>query len=1091
MKCLRWIIVFLWLYSASSGASLENKVRIYGKGTRGPYSLGYRNILSNTVKAYYKDQQLPSSDYHVEYVQGIIRFDKPIPVGDSLDVVFEYLPFSLRQQYFLHEYASQTERPEENILPGSGESQFTRSDLSIQGSKGFSIETGPGAGGLSQSLNLTVNGNLVPGLRTSAHISDKSAAGTGVTRRLEELDKIYIEAESDHFRGVFGDFDYVGREDRFLSFRRKLTGLNAEYSSGGSGLRGAAAFFPGEFESIVFNGQDGRLGPYYLPDRGGREGAAVLPGSERVYLDGILQKRGAEEDYTIDYEAGAIEFAPSEVIRDETRITVDYEIARLEYSRSFYATSVNIQQTTGFRVFSNLIQEGDNKNAPKTFELTSENRNLLEQAGDDQSRAARDGAVFVGAGMGDYVLAADSLGNQFYEYVGSGSGDYNVSFSFVGKDVGSYTAAGAGIFHYAGLGLGDYEPVILLPLPQRRRYGSLGSRWNSGDSALIVEAELAGSRFDRNTLSDLDGPEPGVSGTARANFRKTLFDDDGFVGVEADFRSIGTGSIFPGRIDEVERYRNYDLDPELDPGGEKLKEFKLESGMDPGRRVDFGIGLLSHPGLTDRQRYYGSGNWRLMERYNLLGRVERTSGERVWWKRSAGLSASYKPVQPSFRVDYESRDGDNGFEYYEYLLSAPATYYGGITGSTELDFRDEKYLDVDWRDKFQSGSVRQKISLPAGRSGFSGQLEGSYYKKKYRDFPGTDSEQKTGWTRLSYSDPGGKGTLFISERLSSSSERLQARNYIKVTSGEGEYRLEDGEYIRDPEGDYILAIEELGEGAKISEISTEINGSVSPLTIFDSNKNLESSVGRISLESELTYLLRKASDVLIGRDFVPWRVDNPGQAVLRSGRWDFRLFYYPGSGSQRIKYAGSRSYQDGSPYVNETVSERFRSDGLSWAFTVADRADMLLSTSISNRSRSSSGTQFNINGHEETATTDYRFSEFWILKAGLGFEVAEQTDLDIRSSIPSVALGLTREFQKAGRASISLSYYRMFVNPAGSYIPYQVASGKSEGDNFLAGARTRLELYKNGRLELSYRYENFPRRPERHNLKVEFTILFQ
>jgi hypothetical protein len=67
----------------------------------------------------------------------------------------------------------------------------------------------------------------------------------------------------------------------------------------------------------------------------------------------------------------------------------------------------------------------------------------------------------------------------------------------------------------------------------------------------------------------------------------------------------------------------------------------------------------------------------------------------------------------------------------------------------------------------------------------------------------------------------------------------------------------------------------------------------------------------------------------------------------------------------------------------------------------------------------------------------------------------------------------------------------MFVNPAGSYIPYQVASGKSEGDNFLAGARTRLELYKNGRLEFSYRYENFPRRPERHNLKVEFTILFQ
>jgi hypothetical protein len=1090
MRCLRWITVILWLYSASSGAPLENTVTIHGKGTQGPYSLGYRNILSNTVRVFHEDRQLPSTDYSVELMEGIIRFGRPVAVGDSFDVVFEYLPFSLKERYFVHEYVTRTGNPAEEVHVERKETQFTSSDLSIRGSKGFSIETGAGAGGLSQSLNLTVKGNLVPGLRTSAHIFDKTATGTGVTRRLEELDKIYVEAESDDFRGVFGDFDYVGKDDRFLSFRRKLTGLNAEYSSAGNGLKGAAAFFPGEYESIVFDGQDGRLGPYFLPDRGGKEGAAVLSGSERVYLDGVLQKRGGEDDYVIDYEAGAIEFTPSKIIRDETRITVDYEIARQEFSRSFYATSFDLQGAKGLRFFSNLIQEGDNKNAPKTFELTSENRRLLEQAGDDQFEASRDGAAYVGEGMGDYVLVADSLGNSYYEYAGPGLGDYRVSFSFVGENAGSYTAAGAGVFIYSGAGLGNYDPVILLPLPQLKRYGSLGSRWSSGDSAITLEAELAGSRFDKNTLSDLDGAASGVSGAAEARYHRNLF-DDGFIGINSNFRSIGTGSIFPGRIDEVERYREYDLDPELDPGGEKLEKVNLQAGMDSDRRIDLGIGLLSHPGLTDRKRYFGSTNWRLTDRYDLFARTERTSGERVWWKRSAGLTASYQPVQPSFRIDYESRDGDGGFEYYEYLLAVPATYYGRLSGSTELNYRDEKYLDIVWRDKFRSGSIRQKISLPAGRSGFSGQLEGSYYRKEYRDFPGTDSEQKTGWTRLAYSDPGGNGSLFISERLSSSSERLQARNYIPVEPGDGEYRLEDGEYIRDPEGDYILVIEELGDGARITEISTEINGSVSPLAIIDSKKTLGSSVGRISLESELTYRLKKASSVLIGRDFVPWRTDDQEQAVLRSGRWDFRLFYYPGDGGQRIKYAGTRSYQDGSLYVNETTNERYRSDGISWAFSAAGRADVLLSASISNRSRSSGSTQYSIKGHQETASTDYRFSEFWILKAGLGFQVTEQTDLDIRSTVPSAELGLTREFMKVGRASITVSYFRMFVDPEGSYIPYQVASGKSEGDNFLAGARTRLELYQNGRLDFSYRYENFSRRPERHNLKVEFTILFR
>ena len=1090
MKRWFWIIILLCLYSLSSGQPPQATGTIYGKGTRGPYSLGYRNLIANSVIVFKDSIELSSEYYTVQHIDGLIRFSDPIPIGDSLSATFEYVPITLKRQYYLHEYRKSETESVSTAVKHEPPSEFAGSDLTISGSKGFSIQTGEAGGGLSQSLNLTVRGNLVPGLRTSAHIFDKTAGGGAVTQRLEELDKIYVEAESDHFKGIFGDFDHIERRDEFLSFQRKLTGLNAEYSRDNHNVRGSAAFFPGEYASITINGIDGRLGPYYLPDVGGREGAVILPGSERVYLDGVLQRRGSEKDYTIDYEGGAIQFSPAHVIRDETRITVDYEIARQEYSRSFYAVSGDVEPGEGLKVLTRLIQEGDNKNSPKSFEMTGENRDLLQAAGDDRLEAARDGATFVGPGMGDYNLSTDSLGISFYEYVGSNLGEYEVSFSFIGKNIGSYRAVGGGVYQYVGGGSGDYEPVVLIPLPQVKRYGSAGASWNLKDSTITMEGELAGSVFDKNTLSDRDNVLQGASGMVAAGYHCRLFSDDGYIGIDGRFRKIGSGSVFPGRIDAIERYRNYDLEPGSQSGEEKLQEFKIDGGLDEHRGIRLDLGFLSRPDIENRQRQAGRVNWRFTKSIDWFANLERTHGERTWWKRSSGIAARYSIIQPSFRIENESRDGDSGFKYYEYIASVPATYIKNITGRTEMSYRDEKYFDGDWRDKFRSGSIQQRIALISGGSGFSGELAGSYYRKKYRDFAGTDTDQRSGWTRLSYSDPGGRGDFYVSERLSSSNERLQAKNYLFVGEEKGEYRFEDREYIRDPDGDYVLLIEELGEGIKVTEISTEINGTVSPLTIFDPARELESSIGRFVVETELTYRLKKSSDVLTGADFFPWKSDDLDETVLRSGRTDLRFYYYPRAEKQRIKYAGSRSFQDGSPYANEAISERFRSDELSWAFPAGKKVDVLTSVLFSSKQSTINGSGYFVNRHQESTKADYRFRDAWTLQPVLGFEVAKQTDLDVRSTIPSGEIGLMRDFKNKGRISAKLSYFRVIVDPKGTYIPYQVASGKREGDNFLANVRARMELYKNGRLDFSYRYENFARRPEKHNLKMEVTILF-
>ena len=255
--------------------------------------------------------------------------------------------------------------------------------------------------------------------------------------------------------------------------------------------------------------------------------------------------------------------------------------------------------------------------------------------------------------------------------------------------------------------------------------------------------------------------------------------------------------IFPGRIDNIERYRDYDLAPGTSPEGERMGEVLFKGGLSRERKVSLLLGDLRYPGGPARKRYKAAMDWRLAGSLRMNGNLEKTSGQRIWLKRNTEMELSLKNVQPVVGVEYEKRDGESGFKYYEYSGRLPASLSPGIKTSTELNLRDEKALEGAWVDKFISWYLKQNIIFAAGRSGISGELNGSYYKKKYKNFSGQDSEQKSGWTRLNYSDPGERFEFKINERLSAVNERVQSRNFIFVGNGDGEYRFEDGEYIRD------------------------------------------------------------------------------------------------------------------------------------------------------------------------------------------------------------------------------------------------------------------------------------------------------
>ena len=142
MSCLfKGLNIFLVILAMAgiAGAELPSvEVNIVGMGTRGPYELGYRNIINNSLSVYKKGNLMDPDLYEIVYVDGILWFVDAISVKDTIAVQFQYLPILLQNQYYLHEIRPANE-PEVRPTESSRAAPRFANDISITGSKGFSI----------------------------------------------------------------------------------------------------------------------------------------------------------------------------------------------------------------------------------------------------------------------------------------------------------------------------------------------------------------------------------------------------------------------------------------------------------------------------------------------------------------------------------------------------------------------------------------------------------------------------------------------------------------------------------------------------------------------------------------------------------------------------------------------------------------------------------------------------------------------------------------------------------------------------------------------------------------------------------------
>jgi hypothetical protein len=765
--------------------------------------------------------------------------------------------------------------------------------ITLSGNKSFQFAVGrTGDGQFSQGLNLDFDALLSPTLHLRGAVSDRPTAGSqysageGGTTLISELDKYFFEISGTHVTAQGGDIT-VGNS-RFLPSKR-IKGVLGAYVSDNINLSADVGHPAGRFASLAFNGIDGRQGPYQIAVNG--LPVSVVPGSEKVYLDGRLLDGGAGKYYQIEYPAGRITFAPGTLITARSRIEVDFEAAERDYQESIYDFASNIQiKSKAVRLSVGGRRETDDKSRMQFGSLTSSDIDIIKAAGDSAGRAVTSGAV--AATGGDYHQVSDSSG-QHYQYAGKGLGEYQVTFTFLGTGKGDYHYLGDGVYQFAGSGLGEFSPVVYLPLPGRTDlyFSSLEISPYRGGRILL---DYGGSNQDNNLFSSRNDRD-----NMKSQFSASVSHAD---------------SLREAGIDYLFRQKDYSPSTRLEAadfariwgiGGQPVSadETRLNARSKwkiSDNRAELEYGLLHYKKLLQSYRTaFALHLWdshfispRGLYQMGSSRRLDTLSGNGLFEKQSAGFS--FKALKP-VRIDF---DYDRELSKDRLTDSATADKYQEYKGTlffrnTVLEFSDR--TDYSGGITLVKGPRMDKLSLSSdetlGRLRLT--ISGTWLSQKRLNSDRDNLNQYLYQTALRYAAGGGWLTAQADYRQNRQGNFAGGYRYLQVNPGEGNYRFENGQYLYDPAGDYIRLREDLG-----TESSSSVGEKSHTITLYPGR--LATLKSWKPVLSQMAFRLRtEVTEEIPGKDphtlawILPWTSHSGLEYARRARQEAYSVLLFP------------------------------------------------------------------------------------------------------------------------------------------------------------------------------------------------------
>lgn len=526
MNRKKWFIVFIILVCSNIVLSQQTSYKVQTiPSTLQPIQLDSMSIVPNSLFVKCGTKVLLPYEYQIDYTAATLRlfrlYDAPLTVS------YRTMSFNFNQSFRLRDttivYQQYKGKQEGYFIPANVDASDLMGMNGLQ--KSGSILRGVMFGNrqdlsVNSSLNLELSGYIAPNLQLLASVTDNNLPiqAEGNTNKLQEFDQVFIQLFNDKFKLIAGDFWIKKPVGYFMSYQKRGQGLTGEYTWLQSPkhtitTQASGALSKGKYNRQIIQGVEGNQGPYRLRGKENEPFIIILSGTERVFMDGRLLKRGQEFDYIIDYNTAELIFTSKTLITKDSRIVVEFQYSDQNYARSLFQFSTH---GTSKKVdwWVNAYSEQDAKNQPLQQNLTDGQKQLLSEIGDSLqlARYSKIDSIGYSENLVMYALI-DTMGidSVLLASIDPAKAVYKVQFSYVGPNKGDYVfekfnAIGRvykWVAPISGIPQGDYAPVYVVITPKKQQLVVAGTTYRIS-KRLALTSEWAMSGYDLNTFSKRD-----------------------------------------------------------------------------------------------------------------------------------------------------------------------------------------------------------------------------------------------------------------------------------------------------------------------------------------------------------------------------------------------------------------------------------------------------------------------------------------------------------------------------------------------------------------------------------------------------------
>ena len=785
------------------------------------------SINPRTFQILNKEKETLSLNYQLLPYKGmVVFFDIPY---DTL--IFNYHPLLIdfSKKYYQHPISLNRTIEQKQYYPSINVSNTVNSNNLFQGTnlnRTGSISRGLMVGNnqdfsLNSNLNLQLSGMISPTMKILASVTDDNIPiqPQGNTQQLQDFDKVFIQVSDEKWKLTAGDFWIKNKDSYFLKYHKRGQGIHLKNKIIGKNnleidVENSASISKGKFGRNVIQGIEGNQGPYRLFGNENENFIIVLSGTENVYIDGVLLKRGQNNDYIIDYNTSEISFTANTLITKDKRIIVEFQYSDKNYARSLLQSSTTIQRNnSSFYIYG--YGEQDSKNQPLQLDFDLLDRQTLENIGDNIDLAIGSGIDSVDFNQSTNLYQkTDSLGYEIYQYsINEQQAIYRLTFSEVGQGNGDYqikenNALGK-VFQWVApdtinntvIKNGNYSPIKKLVTPKKRQIISIGGKtlWNKNS----LNYELSTSNMDLNTFSSLNN-EDNIGFAGLVNFEnKNTLKEKWELNQQYRMESISKDYKRIERFREVEFERNWNIQNLITQKDQLLSSAKINL-----KHVDNGLFQYRLNSYFIKNDFNGYKNdfkirWNNKVNINFDGSLMNSDGEfNTSFLRHKtdlfipirGLKLGFKDINENNRFFSADTLSNNSYRFYDWKVYLEN--YDSSRNRVQI-FYQERY---DW---FKDRSILKKATKaisPGLMVGISSRKNFNLnYSLAYRMLQISDSSltnilpENSLASRLNYNLKLLKGGINTNSflEIGSGLELQKEFIYIEVPAGQGVYTWND------------------------------------------------------------------------------------------------------------------------------------------------------------------------------------------------------------------------------------------------------------------------------------------------------------